>query len=46
MALGVLGYNQIVEKIIVNKCSSETDLVTEGKQHHILVLLQFCYFDL
>ncbi|XP_069693288.1 ubiquitin carboxyl-terminal hydrolase MINDY-2-like isoform X2 [Periplaneta americana] len=29
-ALGTLGYNQIVEKIILNKCSSNTDLVTEA----------------
>ncbi|XP_021925366.1 ubiquitin carboxyl-terminal hydrolase MINDY-2-like isoform X2 [Zootermopsis nevadensis] len=29
-ALGSLGYNQIVEKIILNKCSSEIDLVTEA----------------
>jgi Protein of unknown function (DUF544). len=36
-ALGILGYNQIVEKIILNKCSSEIDLVTEGKQHYMFV---------
>lgn len=36
-ALGCLGYNQIVEKIILNKCSSEIDLVTEGKQLYICV---------
>lgn len=33
-ALGSLGYNQIVEKIILNKCSSEIDLVTEGEQNY------------
>jgi hypothetical protein len=31
-ALQSLGYNQIVEKIIRNKCTNETDLVTEGEQ--------------
>jgi len=36
-ALGSLGYNQIVEKIVNNKCSSDIDLVTEGKQHYICV---------
>jgi len=29
-ALGCLGYNQIVEKIVNNKCSSDIDLVTEA----------------
>jgi hypothetical protein len=38
-ALGSLGYNQIVEKIILNKCSSEIDLVTEGEQNYIFVIL-------
>ena len=35
--LGSSGYNQIVEKIIFNKFSSEIELVTEGKQHCISV---------
>ncbi|PNF28411.1 hypothetical protein B7P43_G16400 [Cryptotermes secundus] len=30
IALGSLGYNQVVEKIILNKCSSKIDLVTEA----------------
>ncbi|KAK7874555.1 hypothetical protein R5R35_013126 [Gryllus longicercus] len=29
-ALGNLGYNQLVERIILNKCSSNSDLVTEA----------------
>lgn len=41
IALGSLGYNQVVEKIILNKCSSKIDLVTEGEKNFIFVLLKF-----
>jgi hypothetical protein len=42
VALGPLGYNQIVEKIILNKCSNKIDLVTEGEKKVVLLKVIIC----